>query len=87
MQQLARTGGQYNAAPTMANTYGAMQDMSQTTGSYDPRSARGYMNEYEDQAVQQALQDVARAGQMQQAQLGGVLERLAAHGRALPKLN
>ena len=82
MQQLARTGGQYNAAPTMANTYGAMQDMSQTTGSYDPRSARGYMNEYEDQAVQQALQDVARAGQMQQSQLGANAVASGAFGGA-----
>ena len=79
---LAGTGGQYDAAPTMANTYGAMQDMSQTTGSYDPRSARGYMNEYEDQAVQQALQDVARAGQMQQSQLGANAVASGAFGGA-----
>jgi len=79
---LRGTGGQYNAAPTMANTYGAMQDMSQTTGSYDPRSARGYMNEYEDQAVQQALQDVARAGQMQQSQLGANAVASGAFGGA-----
>ncbi len=79
---LAGTGGQYDAAPTMANTYGAMQDMSQTTGSYDPRSARGFMNEYEDQAVQQALQDVARAGQMQQSQLGANAVASGAFGGA-----
>ena len=47
----------------------AQQGISQladTTGAYDPSSAGAYMNEYEDAAVQQALKDVQRAGDIQQ---------------------
>jgi hypothetical protein len=37
-----------------------------TTGAFDPTSTGAFMNQYEDAAVQQALADVARAGQIQQ---------------------
>ena len=37
-----------------------------TTGAYDPANADPYMNQYEDAAVQQALADVRRAGDIQQ---------------------
>ena len=37
-----------------------------TTAAYDPASAGAYMNQYEDAAVQQALADIQRAGDIQQ---------------------
>jgi hypothetical protein len=37
-----------------------------TTGAYDPASAGAFMNQYEDAAVQQALADIQRAGEIQQ---------------------
>ena len=76
------TTGQYNPNQAIQNTYGAMDDLSQTTGGYDPASAKAYMNEYEDAAVQQALADVARAGQVQQAQLGANAVSSGAFGGA-----
>ena len=36
------------------------------TGAYDPTSASSYMNQYEDAAVQQAMADIQRAGDIQQ---------------------
>tara|TARA_R100001377_G_scaffold38671_1_gene21537 strand:+ start:408 stop:1871 length:1464 start_codon:yes stop_codon:yes gene_type:complete len=77
-----QTTGQYDPSRAIQNTYGAMDDMSQTTGGYDPASAKAYMNEYEDAAVQQALADVARAGQVQQAQLGANAVSSGAFGGA-----
>ena len=77
-----QTTGQYDPTRAIQNTYGAMDDMSQTTGQYDPASAKAYMNEYEDAAVQQALADVARAGQVQQAQLGANAVSSGAFGGA-----
>lgn len=40
-----------------------------TTDRFDPGQIDPFMNQYEDAAVQQALQDVARAGQIQQQQV------------------
>jgi len=77
-----QTTGQYDPTRAIQNTYGAMDDMSGTTGRYDPASAKAYMNEYEDAAVQQALADVARAGQVQQAQLGANAVTSGAFGGA-----
>ena len=77
-----QTTGQYDPSRAIQNTYGAMDDMSGTTGQYDPASAKAYMNEYEDAAVQQALADVARAGQVQQAQLGANAVSSGAFGGA-----
>jgi len=37
-----------------------------TTGAYDPASTGAFMNQYEDAAVQQALADIQRAGDIQQ---------------------
>ena len=76
------TTGQYDPSRAIENTYGAMDDMSQTTGGYDPASAKAYMNEYEDAAVQQALADVARAGEVQKAQLGASATTSGAFGGA-----
>ena len=41
-----------------------------TTGQYSPSAAASYMNPYETAAVNQAIADIARAGQIQQQQLG-----------------
>ena len=37
-----------------------------TTGGFDPASSGAFMNQFEDAAVQQALQDIQRAGQIQE---------------------
>ena len=37
-----------------------------TTGAFDPSSAGGFMNQFEDAAVQRALADIARQGQIAQ---------------------
>jgi hypothetical protein len=39
--------------------------LGDTTNIYDPASARSFSNEFEDAAVQQALADIARAGNIQ----------------------
>ena len=44
--------------------------LAETTGAYDPASAGAYMNEYEDAAVQQALADIRRSGDIQQQAIG-----------------
>lgn len=44
--------------------------LDSTTGSFDPQGIGAFMNQYEDAAVQQAIQDVARAGEIQRNQLG-----------------
>jgi len=41
-----------------------------TTGAYQPTAAEAFMSPYESAAVQQAIQDIARAGQIQRQQLG-----------------
>jgi hypothetical protein len=37
-----------------------------TTGTFDPASAQGFMSQFDDAAVQQALSDIARQGQIAQ---------------------
>jgi hypothetical protein len=44
--------------------------LSQAAGYAGPGGAAQFYNPYENQAVQQAMQDINRAGQMQQQQLG-----------------
>ncbi len=44
--------------------------LDDTTGAFDPQGIGAFMNQYEDAAVQQAIQDIARAGQMQRNELG-----------------
>ena len=41
-----------------------------TTTGFDPQGIGSFMNQYEDAAVQQAIQDIARAGQQQRNELG-----------------
>ena len=44
--------------------------LDDTTGAFDPQGIGAFMNQYEDAAVQQAIQDIARAGQIQRNELG-----------------
>ena len=44
--------------------------LDDTTGMFDPQGIGAFMNQYEDAAVQQAIQDIARAGQIQRNELG-----------------
>jgi len=48
----------------------ALQGLSGTTGQFDPSQIATYQSPYEDIAVQQALADIARQGQIQQQALG-----------------
>jgi hypothetical protein len=58
---LGYTAGQYGTADWGPQTYEAQ--------SFDPSSVSSYMNPYEDQAVQQALSDISRQGDIAQNQL------------------
>ena len=64
-QQGAATAAQ-NARQSVA---AAQQMLGGTTGQFDPGGIGAFMSQYEDQAVQQALADVARQGEIQQNQL------------------
>jgi len=54
------------AGSGIGSTMQAQRLLSGTTGQYDPSSTAAFMNPYEDAAVQQALQDIARQGQIAQ---------------------
>ena len=47
-----------------------LANLAGTTGQFDPASIAQYQSPYEDLAVQQALSDIARQGQLQREQLG-----------------
>ena len=53
-----------------------------TTQMYDPRTAQRFMNPYEDTAVQQALSDIQRQGDIQAAQQGSQAVAAGAFGGA-----
>jgi hypothetical protein len=63
--QAAQALQQAGALGTTAAQQG-IAGLAGTTGAFDPASAQGFMNQYEDAAVQQALADVARQGQIAQ---------------------
>lgn len=65
-QQALTAAGQYGIGQAQQG----IEQLSGTTGAFDPSGIASFMSEYDDAAVQQALADVARAGQLQQAQLG-----------------
>lgn len=44
--------------------------LDDTTGAFDPQGIGAFMNQFEDAAVQQAIEDIARAGQIQRNELG-----------------
>jgi len=79
---LANLGGEsrrfgFDAAADIANqpgasvgsTQSAQQMLGGTTGQFDPSGIGAFMSQYEDQAVQQALADVARQGDIQRNQI------------------
>jgi len=51
-----------------------------SSAMYDPSSARGFMSQYEDAAVQQALADIARQGELQERQLEAEAVQAGAFG-------
>lgn len=56
--------------------------LADTTAAFDPQGIGSFMNQYEDAAVQQALKDIGRAGQKQQAELGASAVSAGAFGGA-----
>lgn len=64
----AVTPGQQTAFQAAQDARGATMQgiggLSQTGGMFDPSASQPFMNQFEDAAVQQALQDIARQGQI-----------------------
>tara|TARA_R110000822_G_scaffold214787_1_gene349729 strand:+ start:561 stop:2141 length:1581 start_codon:yes stop_codon:yes gene_type:complete len=58
------------------------QMLGDTTDRFAGEGVGSFMNQYEDAAVQQALADISRSGQMQQAQLGANAVGAGAFGGA-----
>jgi hypothetical protein len=71
-QQVAGLSAEQQQAQAMANAgLGAYKPyLSQASQYAAPGGAAQFFNPYENQAVQSAMQDIARAGTMQQQQLG-----------------
>ena len=67
---------------TAADVAEASTALGDTTGRFAGEGVGSFMNQYEDAAVQQALADIARSGQMQQAQLGANAVGAGAFGGA-----
>jgi len=61
----------------------AMQGISQLAGTgtqFTPQQADAFMSQYEDAAVQQALSDIARQGELQEQQIGAQAVQAGAFG-------
>ena len=61
----------------------AMQGISQLAGTgtqFTPQQAESFMSQYEDAAVQQALSDIARQGELQEQQIGAQAVQAGAFG-------
>lgn len=52
------------AEDVRGSTQQGIGGLAQTGGRFDPSDTRSFMNEYEDAAVQQALRDIAREGEI-----------------------
>jgi len=65
-QQDLSTAGQFG----LGSAIQGQEMLGGTTGQFTGQGIGSFMNQYEDAAVQQALADIARSGQVQQAQLG-----------------
>jgi hypothetical protein len=63
--QAAQALQQAGALGTTAAQQG-IAGLAGTTGTFDPASAQGFMSQFDDAAVQQALADIARQGQIAQ---------------------
>jgi len=70
--------GQYG----LGSAVQGQQMLRDTTDRFTGEGIGSFMNQYEDAAVQQALADIARSGQMQQAQLGANAVGAGAFGGA-----
>ena len=81
-QQLAGLSPQQLAAVQQAQAgVGAYQPYLQAAQQYAaPSGAAQFFNPYENQVVQQTMQDIGRAGQMQQQQLGAQAVGQGAYG-------
>jgi len=79
-QELERAQGE-RAAAQEAMTAG-LAGLEGTTGEYDPESVTAYMNPYEQQAIDAALGDIARQGQMQLNEARAQAVRSGAFGGA-----
>jgi hypothetical protein len=70
-----QTVGQASEALQRAGAFGTdtaaqgIAGLAGTGAAYDPRSASAFFDPYQDAVVNQALQDIARSGQIQQQQL------------------
>jgi hypothetical protein len=79
-QELGAAQGERAAArAAMASGLGALQG---TGEEYDPTAVQGYMNPYEQQAIDAALGDIARQGQMQLNEARAQAVRSGAFGGA-----
>tara|TARA_R110000787_G_scaffold249255_1_gene354850 strand:+ start:808 stop:2514 length:1707 start_codon:yes stop_codon:yes gene_type:complete len=65
-QQDLATAGQFGLGSALQG----QEMLGGTAGQFTGQGIGSFMNQYEDAAVQQALSDIARSGQMQQNQLG-----------------
>jgi hypothetical protein len=78
--QLARQGT-LDVAQQVPGQVSASQDVLRGgIGQFDPRGTGQFMNPFEDAAVQQALADIRRAGDVQAAQIGGRAAQAGAFG-------
>lgn len=66
----AMAGISPQVAASQLGIEGALAGAAQATGRFDPADIALYQSPYEDLAVQQALADIARQGQIQQQQVG-----------------
>tara|TARA_R110000824_G_scaffold176512_1_gene355528 strand:+ start:1018 stop:2580 length:1563 start_codon:yes stop_codon:yes gene_type:complete len=70
--------GQYG----LGSAVQGQQMLTDTTDRFTGQGLGSFMSQYEDAAVQQALADIARSGQVQQAQLGANAASVGAFGGA-----
>jgi len=88
-QQISGLGGQVeqDRQGLLQLTGGIPQQVSSSQdvlrggiGQFDPRGTSQFMNPFEDAAVQQALADIRRAGDVQATQIGGQAAQAGAFG-------
>lgn len=75
-QQQLQQAGQFG----MGAAQQGMEALSGMGGQFDPESISAYMDPYEQQVVDQVLQDLARQGQMQRNELGAQAVGAGAYG-------
>ncbi len=65
LSEAASRQNQYMNVP-FSSQEGAQNRLDQTYGRFDPTSTQSFMNPYEDQVVQQAMQDIRREGDIRE---------------------